>query len=195
MKRNVLFFCGILSSLLYVVTDILAGMLWEGYSFIDHAVSELSAIGAPTRPLVVSLLLAHDALVIAFGLGVWRYGRKRPQRFVGGLLVGYAVVGLVGLPFPIHQRGAEATFTDTMHSALTGVTVLLIHALSSHGRDRALNSAGHGIRSDRTRKAVPPLLDRHTPDDPRAWRWVGLRGRCPDCRTGDHCASAVVRAH
>jgi hypothetical protein len=118
--------CGILSSLLYAGTDLLAGTLWKGYSFIDHAVSELSAIGAPTRPLVVPLLIAHDALVFAFGWGVWRYSRKRPQRFVGGLLVGYAVVGLVGLPFPIHQRGAEATFTDTMHSALTGVTVLLI---------------------------------------------------------------------
>jgi hypothetical membrane protein len=126
MLRNILLICGILSSLLWVATDTLAGMLWEGYSFTDQAVSELSAIGAPTRPLVVPLLLVHDVLVIAFGLGVWRYSRKRAQRFVGGLLVGYAVVGLVGLPFPIHQRGAEATFTDTMHSALTGVTVLLI---------------------------------------------------------------------
>jgi len=116
----------ILSSLLYVITDILAGLLWEGYSFTHQAVSELSAIGAPTRPLVVPLLLAHDVLVIAFGLGVWRYSRKRPQRLVGGLLIGYAIVGLVGAPFPIHLRGAQVTFTDIMHSALTGVTVLLI---------------------------------------------------------------------
>ena len=125
MLRKALLICGILSSLLYVGTDILAGMLWEGYSFFHQAISELSAIGAPTRPLVIPLLIAHDVLVIVFGLGVSRYSRKRLQRFVGGLLVGYAVVGLVSFLFPI-QLGTEVTFTDSMHSALTGVTVLLI---------------------------------------------------------------------
>jgi hypothetical protein len=60
MLRNLLLICGILSSLLYVGTDILAGTLWEGYSFTSQAVSELSAIGAPTRPLVVPLYLAYD---------------------------------------------------------------------------------------------------------------------------------------
>ena len=126
MLRKVQFICGILASLLYAGTDILAGILWKGYSFTDQAVSELSAIGAPTRPLVVPLYVAHDMLMIAFGSGVWRYSHKRAQRVVGGLLVLYAVIGLVGLSFPIHQRGAEATFTDTMHSALAGVTVLII---------------------------------------------------------------------
>ena len=126
MLRKAQLLCGILASLLYAGTDILAGMLWEGYSFADQAVSELSAIGAPTRPLVIPLYVAHDMLMIAFGLGVWRCSRKRAQRVIGGLLVGYTVVGMVGLLFPIHQRGAEATFTDTMHSALAGVTVLII---------------------------------------------------------------------
>jgi hypothetical protein len=36
-------------------------------------------IGAPSRPLVIRLLIAHGALVIPFGLGVWESaGRKRP---------------------------------------------------------------------------------------------------------------------
>jgi hypothetical membrane protein len=49
MLRNLLLICGILSSLLYVSTDTLAGTLWKGYSFTHQAVSELSGIGAPTR--------------------------------------------------------------------------------------------------------------------------------------------------
>ena len=126
VSRKTSLICGVLASLLYAGTDLLAGMLWEGYSFTDQAVSELSAIGAPTRALVVPLYVAHDVLMIAFGFGVWGASRKRSQRIIGGLLIGYAVVGLVGLLFPIHQRGAEVTFTDTMHSALAGVTVLLI---------------------------------------------------------------------
>ncbi len=126
MLRNLLLICGILASLLYVGTDILAGMLWEGYSFTHQAISELSAIGAPTRPLVVPLDLAYDVLVIAFGLGVWGYSRKRALRFVGGLLVGMGAVGLVQVSFfPMHLRGAEVTFTDIMHGILAGVHVLL----------------------------------------------------------------------
>jgi len=119
--QKALLICGILSSLLYVGTDILAGTLWEGYSFADQAVSELSAIDAPTRPLVVPLYLAYDVLTIAFGLGVWGYSRKRALRFTGGLLVGIGALGFVGVPFPLQLRVAEATFTNTMHSIIAGV--------------------------------------------------------------------------
>jgi len=125
MLRKLLLFCGILSSLLYVAADTLAGTLWEGYSFTNQAVSELSAIGAPTRPLVVPLYLAYDVLTIAFGLGVWGYSRKRTLRFIGGLLVGIGAVGFVGVPFPLQLGVARATFTNTMHSILVGVQGLL----------------------------------------------------------------------
>src|SRR5574341_2440544 len=95
--RKVLLVCGILSSLLYVATDILGAMRWEGYSCASQAVSELSAIGAPSRPLVVPLFLTYSVLVIAFGFGVRASaGRKRSLRVVAGLLVGYGVVCLAG---------------------------------------------------------------------------------------------------
>jgi hypothetical protein len=51
MVRRILLLCGVLSPLLYAVADALAGMRWEGYSFRDHTISELGAIGAPSRPL------------------------------------------------------------------------------------------------------------------------------------------------
>ena len=126
LSRRTSSICGVLASFLYAGTDIIAGTLWEGYSFAHQAVSELSAIGAPTRPLVVPLYFVHDGLMMMLGMGVLGHGRRRAQRLMGGLLVGYSVVGVVGLLFPIHQRGATVTFTDTAHSALAGVTVLLI---------------------------------------------------------------------
>lgn len=126
MARKVLLACGILSSLLYVATDVLAAMRWEGYSYTSQSVSELMAIGAPSRPLVVPLFIGYDVLVIAFGVGVWRSAaRKQRLRFTGGLLVGIGVAGLVATPFaPMHLRGVEATLTDTMHIILTSVIVL-----------------------------------------------------------------------
>jgi hypothetical membrane protein len=135
---KVLLICGILASLLYVSTDILAGMLWEGYSFNSQAISELSAIGAPTRPLVVTLGVIYDVLLIAFGLCVWVIAgggqRRHALRLVGGVLVAIGVIGFVWAPlFPMHLRGAEMTFTDTMHWAIAGVVVLLILVMITIG--------------------------------------------------------------
>jgi hypothetical protein len=127
MVRKVLLICGFLASLLYVGTDILAAMRYEGYSYTAQAVSELSAIGAPTRPLVVPLFTMHSVLQIAFGLGVWMSARrKRSLRFTAGLLVGVGLIDLVGPFFPMHLRGAELTLTDTMHIILASVTVVFI---------------------------------------------------------------------
>lgn len=61
-----------LSSLLYIGTDILAGCLYEGYSFSSQQVSELSAIGSPTRKLWLTMSYIWAPLVIAFGTGVFR---------------------------------------------------------------------------------------------------------------------------
>jgi hypothetical protein len=103
-------------------------MLWEGYRFSSQAISELSAIGAPTRPLVVTLGIIYDVLLMAFGLCVWviAAGKRRALRLIGGLLVGIGAIGFVWTQFPMHLRGAEMTFTDTMHWTIAGVVVLLI---------------------------------------------------------------------
>lgn len=127
MLRKFLLICGILSSLLYVAMNVLGAMQWEGYSSASQAVSELFAIGAPSRPLWVLLGILYQVLVIAFGWGVWTsVGQNRGLRVVGGLLLAYGVVGLAAPFFPMHMRGAGLTLTDTMHKVLTMVTVLLM---------------------------------------------------------------------
>jgi len=127
MTRRALLVCGMVSSLLYIATDVLGAVRWDGYSYTSQSISELMAIGAPSRPLVVPLLLTYDFLVIAFALGVWgSAGRKRALRVVAGLLVGYGVVGLAGPFAPMHQRGVKGTLTDTLHITITIVLVFFI---------------------------------------------------------------------
>lgn len=129
--RKVLLFCGILSSLVYIGADILAASRWKEYSYTDQMVSELMAIDAPTRPLLVELFSVHNALAIAFGIGVWlSAGQKRSLRITGGLLVAYGIVGQLALLFaPMHLRGTEAlakgSLTDTMHIVATMVLSVL----------------------------------------------------------------------
>ena len=120
MVRKLLLCCGILASVLYVSTDILAAMRWEGYSYTAQSVSELRALGAPTRPFLVPVLLVYSLLEIAFGWGVRRSaGPKRALRIAGALLIGLGVVDLVAPFSPMHLRGADFTLTDTMHIAVT----------------------------------------------------------------------------
>ena len=124
---KILLFCGILSSLLYVATDILASMLSPGYSYSSQSISELSAIGAQTRSLWIAMLFLFNPLLIAFGIGVrLSAGAKRSIRITGTLLVIWGILGFVWLFFPMHLRGAIGSTTDTMHLVMAAVTVLLI---------------------------------------------------------------------
>jgi hypothetical protein len=135
-----LLICGILASLIYVGSDILAALRWEGYSYISQTISELRAIAAPTRPLLIPVLAIYAVLEMAFGSGVrGAAGQKRSLRITGVLLIVLGVVDLVVAPFfPMHLRGTEFTLTDTMHKALTGVSVFLILTIIGFG------AAAHG---------------------------------------------------
>ena len=131
IRRKALLGCGILSSLLYVLANMVGARRWRAYSSTSQTVSELSAIGAPSRPAVVPLLTAHGALVIPFGVGVWESaGRQRALRVTGACLVGLGASDLSAPLFPMHRREAlaqgERSRTDTMHIVLTGVNSSLI---------------------------------------------------------------------
>jgi len=117
--------CGILAAALYVAMSLLLGQWWEGYSAANQTISELSAIGAPTRPVWMALGTVYGVLMVAFGWTVWsRALPNRALRVVGALLVGQAVFGFFWPP--MHQRAVLAagggTLTDTLHIAWTVVT-------------------------------------------------------------------------
>jgi hypothetical protein len=138
MLRKGLLLCGILSSFLYAAMVIFIPMQWDSYSSASYTISELSAIGAPTRALWVLPGAIYTALVVAFGLGVWiSAGRSRALRRVGGLILAYGSLGLLWPFAPMHTREVLAagggTLSDTMHLVLASVTVLLMLAAMVHG--------------------------------------------------------------
>jgi len=130
MVRKGLLLCGVLSPLLYALADWLAGIRWVGYSFRDQTISELGAIGAPSRPLFSALLLLVYLLLTAFGTGVWRSAASRPAlRVAGGLLVALGVMALtVGQFVPMHLRGTEQGIRGALHLVEGGAAVLMIVA-------------------------------------------------------------------
>jgi uncharacterized protein DUF998 len=127
-SQKVLLVCGILSSLLYVATDIFAALQYRGYSYAAQGVSELNAVGAPTRPFTLPLFTLDNVFLLAFGVAVWALAdRNRALRFTGALLVADAVVGQLGLQFfNMDPRVAGRTPRTAMHEVVTGVEVLVI---------------------------------------------------------------------
>src|SRR5690348_12700453 len=130
IPRRTLLLCGVLSPLLYAVADLLAGMRWQEYRFRDQTISELGAIGAPSRPLFTILLIVVYLLLLAFGVGVAQSAAgRRAIRVAGVLLVALAVLGLtVGQLVPMHLRGAEQGLSGTLHLVEGGVAMLMVMA-------------------------------------------------------------------
>lgn len=124
--RKALLACGVIVSLLYVAVDVFTAWLWAEYRYADQAVSELSALGAPTRPWWVAFGMVNWPLMLAFVWGVWlAAGRQRALRVTAMLLFASVLVGFVWSFFPMHAREAPKTMTDTMHAIFAGVQVSL----------------------------------------------------------------------
>ena len=141
----ILLVCGVAYSVLYVIaSDVIAATLYDGYSRMDQAISELSGTSAPTKGFLTAMLFVYVGLMTAFGVGVWRSaGGRRGLRVTGAVLVVSGATGLAWLPFPMSSRedmlSATSSANDVGHtvlSAWTGVTVLLAigFAASALGR-------------------------------------------------------------
>lgn len=145
MLRKFLLFCGIFAGLLRIGGDVIAALRYEGYSYTGFSVSELSAIGAPTRSFLSGVLLVDALLIIAFGAGVWLTASgKRGLRVAGGLLLVGGALGLaleiVNMVTPLgsmqtREEMAQTgeTANDTLHLAITGLNVLLILLMMAFG--------------------------------------------------------------
>ena len=178
MRRNrLLLLAGVVAVAAYAVGDLLSGLLYDGYSFRDQAISELTAIGSPVRPLMVAVIMVHGLLLVGFGVGVWRSGDRRSLRFVGPLLIVANIVGLILHPvFPMHSRGMTTGVTDTVHAALTAAfslfvfVALLLAAVAYRGWFRlysvgtVLVLVGFGILSS----SAIPNVDKNLPTP-----WMG----------------------
>lgn len=116
---------GIAGSVVYVAANVFGPLVYDGYSSVNQAVSELSAIDAPSRPLMVTFLIVFGVLSVAFAAGVvWSAGANRPLRITGWALVLVGVINMLAPLFPMHMRGAQSTWTDTAHIIVTTANVL-----------------------------------------------------------------------
>lgn len=123
--RKYLLICGILAPIFFIGTDVIAGILYQGYNFIDQSISELSAIGAPTRSLVVPLNILYNVLLIAFVLGVWiSADQNRLLRVTAVMILGNVVITLIWAFFPM-QLGETVSILNVILGAVSMIFFLL----------------------------------------------------------------------
>jgi hypothetical protein len=137
MFRRVLLLGGVLSSLLYVFgIDLVAPVRYPVYhDYADQMVSELFAAGAPTRTLMVWLMIPYNVLVLGLALGVWKSAeRSRAARWTAAAIAAYGASSIAGLLFfHMDVRGTVASQRDASHIAATIVMSILIVSMIASG--------------------------------------------------------------
>jgi len=129
VKKSLLL-AAVAAVVVYAIGDVLSGLLYDGYSYRDQAISELSAFGSPVRPLMVTVILIHNVLLLAFGIGLLRVARRRSVWWIGVLQVaGFVLVGIATHTFWAMSSRDLAGFNDTMHITLSIVFGLLVVAM------------------------------------------------------------------
>jgi hypothetical protein len=136
VSRRILLVCGILSSLWYVVLNIFVPTMYDGYSMASFTVSELSAIGAPTRILWVLLSVLYSLLFAGFGWGVLKSGGEhRALQVAGSLIILYSIMNIYWPP--MHQRevigAGGGTLTDSLHITWAMMTLLFMMVIMGYG--------------------------------------------------------------
>jgi hypothetical membrane protein len=136
MKKSTktLLICGILIPIIYIGTDTLSAILYPGYIYSDQAISELSAIGAPTAWLWKALAFIYNPLLLALGIGVRSSAKdNKLLKASGTLMVVSFFVGLLWLFFPMNMRGNIGSTSDTGHLVLSTVVPILLIAIVALG--------------------------------------------------------------
>ena len=124
---SLLLACGILEPILYIAGDFGMTAAYPGYSYFHQTVSELNAIGAPTRGLSIGLGIAESVLLILFGAGICLVARgDRKLSIVGAALVSLGVLGIWAVQYASMQvRGTRQEGPHLLSGALGALLVII----------------------------------------------------------------------
>lgn len=132
MDKRLLFYGGILGPIVFLLNDIIGGLVTPNYSYIEQPISDLTQAGTHETYLLGSGLLFIAAILsIIFGIGIISHYKFKISKliFLGGVILIIMAIfnSLTGTIFPQDPRGGGvATFPGTMHLALVGINVILI---------------------------------------------------------------------
>lgn len=132
---KVLALCGISGPIIFAILVTVAGFLYQDYSHLSQAISELGGVGAE-YPLIQNanfLIIGVFIIALAYGLHRGNVGGQRPT--LGPVLIGLFGVssGILNAVFPCDPGCEFHSLTGTLHNvtglagfiaAITGMLVI-----------------------------------------------------------------------
>lgn len=176
--RKALLVCGIVASLIWLGTDVLAALSYEGYRYPFDPISGLTAIDAPTRPFVVLLDILYALFKITFALGVWASaGQLRALRITAALLLAFGLIDLIANFFPWNPAESVGTFANLIHGILTGALpiplIVLAIGIGANADGRWFRFYSYGTLLVMILMGVSPLLGGFHIADNQPPEWFG----------------------
>ncbi len=139
---------GMVSLLSYTAMVVFSPLAYPGYDWLSMAVSDLSAVGAPSAELAERLNTLYGPCAIVSVMAVWAGVAERKSKPLKAGVACFAAMEWVskagyGL-FPWVQGESAALFQNTMHLVVTALVVVLSIAalvlIAIGGRKEALVS-------------------------------------------------------
>lgn len=133
MQKTYLFWTGILSVLLFVITTIIAGFFNPDYSHLSQFMSELYAINAPNADLVRYFgYLPSGILIIIFSFLAQKMTPKSRSKLIGflGIIIGYGFGTIICAIFNC-DTGCNPNFinpslSQIIHNLMGMITYLIV---------------------------------------------------------------------
>lgn len=129
MKLSRLGICGVLSLLSYLAMVVFSPLAYPGYDWMRMAVSELSAVGAPSRELAAQLNSLFgpcgivSVMAVCVAVAGCRNGKFRLGVYCFAAMEWLCMVGYSC--FPWVSEADHLIFQNVMHLAITVLVVLL----------------------------------------------------------------------
>lgn len=129
MKLSRLGICGVLSLLSYLAMVVFSPLAYPGYDWMRMAVSELSAVGAPSRELAAQLNSLFgpcgivSVMAVCVAVAGCRTGKLRLGVYCFAAMEWLCMVGYSC--FPWVSEADHLIFQNVMHLAITVLVVLL----------------------------------------------------------------------
>ena len=127
--QRILSSLGMVAVIFYLIHVFLGQILDKAYNPITTDISSLTAVGAPNSELLTIFTTIYGICLAIFAVYMFSKSFKEYHKVttIGyGFLLMMAILSLVGFYFfPLTSDKTVLNFQNTMHIAITGITVLL----------------------------------------------------------------------
>ncbi len=131
---------GVIGPAVFVGSWMVAGAVTEGYSPVHDAISDLAAIGAPTRVLMTTGLVVDGLGILAFGLAL-REELDGPA-WIAAVGTGLGTLGVAASPLGGWTGdGVHAAFAGFAYLSTTALPLLAARTFARSGRPRATRAS------------------------------------------------------